>query len=260
MRLELCGEAGTPTMAVIGAWEPLTCSSLHLFRRLARRAKAEGLRSCVIVIHPAPIRFLQLNDVFREFDDLEARLALIRACGVDSTLTAHFSEADLGRTAKYFLSRVQEQVVLRDLWLGASQSLGSGPEGSRIAIERLARELQFKLRIMRPNRNAFDAQRVWAHLACGEIGKASRLVGRPPVRTRPSSGSVEVGWRPGDYPAVPLAEAREVLSLRTAANPIMVRVRKQARSTRLHWPSTTINWLALVGDRRRSLRAGQSPR
>jgi hypothetical protein len=250
MRAEVRGEAGKPVSAVIGSWDPLSASHLKLLRDLVHRASLEELRACAVVITPTPLRYLRPG-IFRDFDDLETRLALIRDSGIEITLLVHFDEADLDSTADVFLDLICRHLDLKRLWLGATQSLGSGAEGSRAAITSAADRLGFDLSVLPVDQEPPNDQRAWARLARGEISLASRIMGRPPVRARPSGPWAYVDWPVGTYRAVPLEQAREVLFPPWRGAPIEVQVVRRGRSARaFEWPSSTHNWLAIV-DRER---------
>jgi FAD synthetase len=250
VRAEVRGEAGNAVSAVIGSWDPLLPSHLDLFRTLARRARAEELRACAVVIAPAPMRYMHPR-LFRDFDDLETRLALIRESGIETMLIVHFDETDLDATAADFLDLICGELDLKRLWLGATQSLGRGVEGSRAAITTSAGRFGLELSALPIDRRPQDAQQIWAHLARGEISLASRMVGRPPVRARPAGPWAYVGWPVGNYRAVPLEQARDVLFPPWQGAPIDLQVVRQGQSaTAFEWPSSVFNWLAIVdGDR-----------
>jgi FAD synthase len=248
MRAELRGHYGHATIAVVGAWEPLIDSHFRLFRRLAKRARLLEQDSCVVMIYPPPAQLLQRpNARLQEYDDLETRLSLIRSFGIDSIIVIHFDQRDLSGSAEQFLTLVRDCVDLRELWLGATQSLGTGSEGSQTTIKCLAAQMGLKLTVMRSQRDGLNVHQVWHYLAAGKIEEASDLVGHAPIRSRPPSRSLELLWPRGKYPALPLSKPIDVFS-RPEAQLLTVDVKGRTGSRRMLWPAEEVEWLAFVGN------------
>jgi FAD synthase len=249
MRAEVQGSSNRAAVVVVGAWEPLIDSHFHLFRRLAKSARSRGQCSCVVIIYPSPAELLHRPGAQpHEYDDLESRRSLIRSRGIDSVVVVYFKERDLSCDAEEFLGVVRDCVDLRELWLGATQSLGSGPDGSQSAIECLADQMGFKLRMLAPQRDGINAHQVWEHLAKGKVDEASSLVGHAPIRSRPATGSLKLLWPRGAYPAIPLSKPVDVFSRRTAQQPLTVDVKGRADAPRMLWPAEDVEWLAFVGN------------
>jgi FAD synthase len=249
MRAEIQGSNDRAAVVVVGAWEPLIDSHFHLFRRLVKSAQRRGQCSCVVIIHPSPAQLLHRPEAQTyEYDDLESRLSLIRSFGIDSVVVVYFKERDLYGAAEEFLGVVRDCVDLRELWLGATQSLGSGPDGSQSAIERLADQMGFKLTMLAPQRDGINVSRVWEHLAKGKVDEASSLVGHAPIRSRPATGSLKLLWPRGAYPAIPLSDPVDVFSRLTAQQPLTVHVKGRADAPRMLWPTEDVEWLAFVGN------------
>ena len=226
MRAELRGPNDRAAIVAVVAWEPLIDSHFRLFRRLAQSARRRGQCSCVVLIHPSPAQLLHGPETQSyEYDDLESRLSLIGSLGIDSVVIVYFKERDLSCDAEEFLGLVRECVDVRELWLGATQSLGSGPQGSQNAIACLADEMGFKLKTLQPQRDGINANQVWEHLAKGNVAEASSLVGHAPIRSRPATGSLRLRWPRGAYPAIALSEPADVLSRLTAEHPLTVHVK-----------------------------------
>jgi FAD synthase len=202
-----------------------------------------------VIIYPSPVQLLHRPGAQPyEYDDLESRLSLIRSHGIDSIVVVYFKERDLYGDAEAFLGLVRDCVDLRELWLGATQSLGSGPDGSQSAIECLAERMSFKLKLLAPQRDGINVHRVWEHLAKGKVDEASSLVGHAPIRSRPATGSLRLLWPRGAYPAIPLSEPADVFSPPTGQEPLTVHVKGRADAPRMLWPAEDVEWLAFVGD------------
>jgi hypothetical protein len=249
MKAQLYGSNQRPVKAVIGSWEPLMPNHIQLFDTLVQSAHQDGCGACVVLIDPPPAQLVwKATRVYPEYDDLKTRLFLIAACAVDAILVVDFREADLNATAEEFLAVVQSHVTLGELWLGKTQTLGRGPEGSQIFVRELAKTHGFKLRVLPSPQGTINPHTVLQHVSGGKLVQASALVGRPPVRSRPESGIVYFHWPPGCYAALPLAEPAFGLSPPLPETIKVELISNLNGSTSLHWPSSDVEWLALVAD------------
>jgi FAD synthase len=249
MKVQARGSTQRPVKLVIGSWEPLLRGHLALFTALVEAAASDAQEACVALIYPPPVHLLRRFETpLFEYDDLNARQALIASCGVQAMLTVHFDEADLEATAAEFLLLVRHYVTIQELWLGAAQSLGRGSKGSETTVSALAASLGFRLRRLETFRDTVNPSIILDCLAKGKVRHAAHLVGHPPLRSRPASGVTTFNWPPGRYAVVPLTDPESALRPLTAA-PFAVELRATStRSQELRWPSGDIAWLAFVGD------------
>jgi hypothetical protein len=202
MRTSLHGAVTRPTVAVVGVWDPMVAAHRDLFGRLAAHAQLHRIASLAIVLDPSPPAMLNGLDRFPTYDDVPSRIRAIRGCGVDGVLVVRFARRDLDGGAAELLDAVGRHVRLRELWLGANQSLGRREAGSASTIERLGAERGFDVSRLEPVR--LRTAPINDLLAAGRLAEAGCAVGRPPVRSRPRSGSVRLPWPPGRYQVVPV--------------------------------------------------------
>jgi FAD synthase len=237
------GAAVGPSIAVAGVWDPLGPSHRELFEQLHCRARRNALSSLVIVIDPDPARLLQGDAQWPVCNDLRTRVRLLLASGIDGVLHLHFARNDLSFGAREFFSLVTAQVALQEFWLGARQSLGRGPAGSQQTIMEITRQCGITVRHLprlRPTGAPYDVRK---RLAEGHVAEIARLVGHPPMRTRPRSGVVRLAWQPGCYGV----QALDSLTM----HPTGPRMEAELVAARrglptLQWPDHGVKYLAFM--------------
>lgn len=198
----------TGVIAAVGVWDPIMPSHREMFVRLSRDAHARSLESCAVVLDPHPGTFVNRFSAWPVYDDLSGKCAMIRSCGVDHIVVVAFSAEDLSAGAKDFLDAIEPHVSLVELWLGATQSLGSGPEGSADAITELSRDRKFELvRLPAPPAMVLGSN-VRRLLAAGRLRETATYVGRVPVRYRSETTVVNTSWQPGPYRAISVIDGR----------------------------------------------------
>lgn len=229
-------------MAVVGSWDPLLSTHLSLFRRLARYARPRSLASVVIHLEPSPARHLNGPLEWPAYDDVEARLALVATCGVSASLVVAFRKRDLTSGARELLELLAEHIQLRELWLGASQSLGRCGHGSDQAIRQICREHRIKVTRLPPTSLDARGRRVRECLIRGELEQAAGIVGRSPVWSRPRNGVLRLAWRPGRYVAAPLSAPDE-----EPGPPFHLHLEGGERTVpKCVWPDPELGWLTVL--------------
>lgn len=251
MRAQLYSTRKPPVAAIVGTWDPLVPAHYDLFRALNRHAREASLASLAVVLHPAPAELIKERVTsWPRYHDLPARLAMMQAAGLDEVLVVHFRSADVDAPAQAFFAVLDAHVVLHELWLGATQSLGRGPQGSYRAIRLLAARRGCVLERLPPSTNTEPGYAVRQFLREGRLREAIRTVGQPPVWGRPRSGVLRLNWRAGGYTVVPLASPT---SIPKRSDAMAVRLERDEKGwARLEWPGRDIEWLAFLagpGDR-----------
>jgi FAD synthase len=241
MEFTLDRRTATPVVAVIGVWDPLVPEHRQLFRDLIAHARRNGLSSVAIVIDPAPPILVYGPSRWPVYNDIDPRIHLIRECGLDAVMLMQFTPQAFEATAADFFQSVTASVTLEELWLGAYQAIGSGSASSPAHIENLAQHHGVRLKRLPETERSLLANDVRKLLATGCIVKAARIIGRPPIVSRPREASVRMAWRPGVYQAVGLkTPTAQVAGPRI---PIDV-VQDVYGERRFTWPHPEIKYLA----------------
>jgi hypothetical protein len=252
----LHGRLGHPAIAVVGVWDPFLSSHRTLLERLRDHAHGTSRSALGVLIDPAPgsqsnFRFRYGGSSWPVYDSVQARVGFLLNTGLDAVLCMHFTKRDFTLSAETFLDVVRAHTRLAELWLGALQHLGPGPQGSQAAIADYAARHGISLTILPlPPVGTYDVR---SFLASGRVMRAIEVVGRPPVWTRPRSGALHLAWQPGQYHAVELAHANAIhggaeFSVELSPRPRGV--------TSLSWPSRDARYLAFVSGPSDPLPAG----
>lgn len=236
-----------PAVAIIGTWDPLLHVHRELFQRLATRGCEAELIPVVIVLYPSPVRLLNPDpSICLEYTDIRARLALIRECAAVRVLTVNMTVRDLDATVQGFFDVVCSHIELRELWLGADQTLGRCDQSSDEALAAVMRRRNILLRRLSVSPDARAGGTALRLLGEGRLKDAVECVGHAPIWGRVRSGSLKLHWPPGKYVAVPLLKPSFDLPATTAR--VSVDVVWTSRGGTLEWPTPTAQWLSfLVG-------------
>ena len=234
-----------PAVAVIGTWDPLLRAHRELFRELARTGARAGLTPLVIVLFPSPRRLMNPDPaIYLEYTDLRARVALIRECAAVKVLTVRMTARDLDASSRSFFDLINSHIRLRELWLGASQSLGRCKQGSAAAIATLARRRKISLRRLDACKESRVGGMALRFLGEGKLRDAIKCVGHAPIWGRPRSGVLKLNWPPGKYLAIPTI--RPSLAPVSAPGPISVKISSAMKGGTLEWPAREVGWLSFL--------------
>jgi FAD synthase len=238
--------ARTPALAVIGTWDPVVEAHQKLFRKIARRAKRVNLTPVVIILHPSPVKLLnpRSKQCF-EYSDIKSRVLMIRESAPVEVLVIHFRTDDLDASCRDFFDLLGSRLDLRELWLGAGQSLGRGAQGSDAAIATLARKRHILLRRMKPSHEINVGATTLRLIDQGKVRDAVACAGHPPVWERPRSGFLRLSWPSGKYMVAPLTGSSLEADL-SQILPIRLVPAVDGRKRQSKWPDKQIRRLAIV--------------
>ena len=241
MKAHLYGHADNPVIAVIGVWDPILPKHKELFERLCSFARRTCSSSLVIAIDPDPVRYLYGIEDVPVYNDFKTRVQRIINCGVDAVLGVHFIRRDIEATAADFLAVIDPHVELKELWLGARQSLGRWEEGSFATVTKLAKLRG--ARVIRLPLQPLETYAVRRLLQAGHFAEAARLVGCAPIRRRPESGRLQMAWPPGHYQALEI----DGPALESEGRLLELCLTPRAKAlSRMDWPDKRIKRLAFV--------------
>jgi hypothetical protein len=233
-----------PAIAVVGTWDPLLEAHRDLFQKLARAGATQGLIPTVIILYPSPARLVNPDpDICLEYTDLKARVKLIRECAPVKVLVVRMITRDLGSPSSEFFDILKSHIRLRELWLGANQTLGRCKRNSKPALAALARKRNIVLRRLKVSRAKSKGGAAFRLLDDGKLKSAIARAGCAPIWGRPRSGVLRLNWPPGGYTALPIAQPSRH-PVPTAA-PIRFEIVAARRGARLQWPDE-VEWLLFL--------------
>jgi FAD synthase len=243
MRATLYGKIVGPAIAVVGVWDPLLHAHQELFERVYCQARRNGLTSLAIVIDPDPALVMRGAAKWPVFDDVRTRIQRLRSAGIDAILHLRFVQDDLNAGVAEFFALVEAHATLAELWLGAHQTIGRGPNGSQQAILEAAEQRGIQLYRLPIVKLLPPPYEIRQSLAAGRVAEVVSWVGRAPIRSRPRSDTRRLAWCPGRYRALPLAS----LTAPTTEAPLEIELVDRPRGLpTFQWPHRDIKYLAFV--------------
>jgi FAD synthase len=243
MKATLYGRADGPAAAVVGTWDPFVPAHRQLLEQLSEYTEPRSLISLVIILHPHPVSFIHGSREWPTYDDVSARLAFFRSCGIDASLIIRFTKADLDLGAKEFLHLVRLHAKLSELWLGPRQSLGVGSAGDNTTIAALAKRSHIHLKRLPESRGRTRSHLARQLLVRGRLQRAITITGHAPIWRRPTTGKLRLPWPSGRYWAVPL---KDPLAPPDGKAILTRLVSENAGPSTLLWPNQSIKWLAFM--------------
>ena len=245
MKAVLYGQTNcSAAVAVVGTWDPLLAMHEQLFKTLSDYGRRIARDSVVIMLHPPPPSFIPESPAeWPVYDDPQTRISLIKACGISATVLIDFEKEDLDAPPEEFFELLRESIKVDELWLGAHQTLGRGPDAANEELIKVARHRRIQLRRLPEMNQQRVADDVREFLRRGHVSRLVDFIGRPPVWRRPAEGKLRLAWPPGIYRCQAITKPTS----RAKGTPLTVRLARGKDSVCvLKWPNDEVKWLAFV--------------
>jgi riboflavin kinase/FMN adenylyltransferase len=171
----------------IGAYDGVHLGHQALLAELGRRARAGGLTTAVVTFDRHPASVVRPESAPRLLCDLDQKLELLAACGVERTVVLRFDEERANETAEAFVHEVIEGALDAKLVVvGEDFHFGHGRKGSVGLLTELGGAGGYEVEGVRlrssgdgPLAQAISSTRIRALVADGNVVEAARLLGRP---------------------------------------------------------------------------------
>jgi hypothetical protein len=200
-------------IAVAGTWDPFLPRHAALFKELLRYSKKKALNPYILIFYPTPANYI-FEGKFKDYFDLDARIALFKHLGFNNLIVIEFEAADLLRSSAEFLNELTRQtgICINELWVGENQQFGAGPQGF-LSIRRECADRNIRLRILK---NSFlvnlDKESFYKDFNAGKFDISSAIVGYYP--TYKLNDDRKINMHNGVYNALlridPFAKAKEI--------------------------------------------------
>ena len=179
----LSGPKQPPTALTIGNFDGVHRGHQVMLARLKERARALGLRACVLTFEPHPLELFAPQTAPTRLTSLREKLELLAAHGVECVQVSRFNRAYASRSPQDFI----EQVLLAGLgmrWLliGDDFRFGARRAGDFALLQEASRTHGFGLEAMptvAQEGARVSSSAVRAALAAGRLAEAEALLGRP---------------------------------------------------------------------------------
>ncbi len=171
----------------IGAYDGVHLGHQHLIAELRRRAEAGGLATVVVTFDRHPATVVRPESAPPLLTDLDQKLELLAACGVDRTLLVPFDRQRADESAEEFVTEVLvDALAARSVVVGADFHFGHGRKGNVDLLTDMGRRYDFVVDGIGLQSSGaggaggpVSSTRVRALLADGDVVGAGHLLGRP---------------------------------------------------------------------------------
>ncbi len=187
------------TAVTIGAYDGVHLGHRALLRELSTLAAAEGLSTVVVTFDRHPAGVVRPESAPPQLTDLEQKLELLAACGIDRTLVIEFDRARADESAEDFVKEVLVDTLgARLVVVGEDFHFGHGRKGNVALLTELGRDYGFTVIGARltgsvepvagepssgePSSGepvAVSSTRIRTLVAAGDVVGAAKLLGRP---------------------------------------------------------------------------------
>jgi riboflavin kinase / FMN adenylyltransferase len=174
-----------------------------LLRDLSARAAAAGLSTVVVTFDKHPAGVVRPESAPLQLTDLEQKLELLAACGVDRTVVIPFDLARAEETAEDFVKQeLVDRLDTRLVVVGEDFHFGHGRKGNVALLTELGRTYGFEVigaGLTGDGTEPVSSTRIRTLVAEGDVVGAAALLGRPhelrgPVVRGDGRGGPQLGF------------------------------------------------------------------
>jgi riboflavin kinase / FMN adenylyltransferase len=178
-----CAPPPAGSAVTIGAYDGVHLGHQALLAELCVRADVDGLVPTVVTFDRHPATVVRPQSAPLLLTDLEQKLELLAACGVEKTLVVPFDRDRADETADDFVTEVLVGALgARLVVVGADFHFGHGRKGNVTLLRELGRELGFEVDgvdLAGDGIEPVSSTRIRTLVAEGEVAGAAALLGRP---------------------------------------------------------------------------------
>jgi riboflavin kinase/FMN adenylyltransferase len=182
---EASGRSDDAFAVTIGAYDGVHLGHRALIGRVQAAAATLGCGSAVVTFDRHPATVVRPESAPALLTDLDQKLELLAATGVDLTLVVHFDRDRAGETPEDFARTVLVDLLhARSVVVGHDFHFGAGRRGNVEMLARMGAEYGFDVTGMRlvtvGGENApVTSTRIRGAVAAGDVEEAARLLDRP---------------------------------------------------------------------------------
>lgn len=174
---------GQPSVVCVGVFDGVHIGHRKIIKELVNQARLLKANSAVVTFQPHPAKVLKGTTAVAMLASLKHRLRLLEELGVELCLIINFSKDIAGLSATEFIQRfLINKLNMEMLIVGEKFSFGRERMHSPARLKKIAEELEFKLRIVKPVRyhSRIISSSLIRHLIeKGGLKVAAELLGRP---------------------------------------------------------------------------------
>lgn len=171
-----------PSVLAIGVFDGVHKGHLKILNKTKEIADKYKLTGSVLTFYPHPLSVLKPHIASPLIGSLKERLRILKQVGIGQVVVAKFTKDFSEKSPLDFI----KEIVLKKLnakWVvvGSDYHFGKGETGDERLLEKLAKELNFKVTIIEPlklGKHKIGSSLIRTLLTQGRLGKAARYLGR----------------------------------------------------------------------------------
>jgi len=193
----------SPAAVTIGAYDGVHLGHQALLRDLTELAEARHLSTVVVTFDRHPASVVRPDSAPKQLVDLEQKLELLAACGIDRTVVITFDKERSAESAEDFVKEILvDELAAKLVVVGEDFHFGKDRRGNVPLLNELGREYGFAtlgVGLTAGGGGAVSSTRIRALVAAGDVEGAATLLGRPhevrgPVVHGDGRGGPELGF------------------------------------------------------------------
>jgi riboflavin kinase / FMN adenylyltransferase len=176
---------GDRSVVTIGAYDGVHRGHLRIIESVRQLASANGARSTVMTFDRHPASVVRPESAPKLLTDLDQKLELLAATGIDATVVIHFDETQAREDPAHFVRRVLiDSLAASIVVVGEDFHFGRNREGNVDLLRRLGVNGDFEVHPLElvPRPDGIDepisSTAIRRALAGGEVELAAQLLGR----------------------------------------------------------------------------------
>jgi riboflavin kinase/FMN adenylyltransferase len=177
---------GERTVLSIGAYDGVHRGHQAVIQTVRRLASESGAKAAVMTFDRHPASVVRPESAPKLLTDVDQKLELLAATGLDATIIIHFDEAQSREEPAHFVRRVLIDCLNTSIVVvGQDFHFGRGREGNVDMLRRLGADGNFEVQplelIPRPDGvdESISSTAIRRALAGGQVELAAALLGRP---------------------------------------------------------------------------------
>ena len=202
----MCVPPAGGSAVTIGAYDGVHLGHQALLSELHQRARTDGLSSVVVTFDRHPATVVRPDSAPKLLCDLDQKLELLEAAGVDRTVVVPFDTERANETAESFVTGILvEGLDARLVVVGEDFHFGHGRKGNVALLQEMGSTAGFTVDgvSLRSDQGAsvepISSTRIRSLVAEGRVEEAAALLGRPhqvrgPVVRGDQRGGAELGF------------------------------------------------------------------
>jgi riboflavin kinase / FMN adenylyltransferase len=181
-----CTRPGEGSAVAIGVFDGVHLGHQHVLAEARRLAAERRALSAVVTFDRHPAAVVRPASAPKLLTDLEQRLELLAALGMDLTYVVSFDEARSKESAEDFIAAVLvDCLAAKAVVVGADFHFGHERRGTVALLREVGRQAGFEvdgielLASKEEGATAISSTAIRAALAAGDLASANRMLGRP---------------------------------------------------------------------------------